>query len=334
MATLNGNGLDTLLDHAKQFGPDGNIADYIEMLVQVNEVVADIPYIEANKMSGHQHTVEVGLPTVYWKMLGAGILASKGSFAQIEDACAMLESWSIVEKEMADLGGNPGKYRMNKARQHLSSMGIEVASKIFYGAAANPEQFIGLSPRYSSLSAVNKQNVIDAGGIGSDNCSIWLLGMGEDKIHGIYQRGSKAGLDRVDHGEHVEQSFNGVTGAQAVVYKEQFKFKTGLCVADWRYGVRIPNIDISNLIGKASAADLMQLMIKAIYRIPNNGMGTKLKFYMNRTCQEFLDIQGRDTVIAGAGITFENVGGQRVLSFRGIPIGRCDSLLETEAAVA
>lgn len=334
MSTLNGNGLDTLLDHAKQFDPSGNIADYIEMLMQVNEILADMPYIEANKMSGHQHNIEIGLPTVYWKMLGVGVLASKGQFAQIEDACAMVESWSIVEKELADLGGNPGKYRMNKARQHVSSMGIEVTAKIFYGAASSPEQFIGLSPRYSSLSAVNKQNILDAGGTGNDNSSIWLLGMGEDKIHGIYQKGSKAGMDRTDHGEDIEQNFGGVTGAQAVVYKEQFKFKTGLSVADWRYGVRIPNIDISNLVAKTNAADLMQLMIKAIYRIPNNGMGAKLKFYMNRTCMEFLDIQGRDTVIAGAGITFDNVGGVRQLSFRGIPIGRCDALLETETAVA
>lgn len=333
MSTLT-SGLDTLVDHAKQLDPTGNIGDYIEMLVQINEIVADMPYVEANKISGHQHQVEIGLPTVYWKLLGTGVLASKGAFAQIEDACAMLESWSIVEKELADLGGNPGKYRMNKARQHLSSMGIETAQTMFYGAASSPEEFIGLSPRYSSLSAVNQKNVLSAAGAGSDNCSIWLLGLGEDKIHGIYQKGSKAGLDRVDHKEHIEQNFGGVTGAQAVVYKEQFKFKTGLSVADWRYGVRICNIDVSNLVGKSSAADLIELMIKATYRIPNGGMGSKLKFYMNATCQEYLDIQGRDVTIAGGGITAENVHGKRVMSFRGIPIGRCDALLESEALVA
>jgi len=325
--------LDTLLDHAKQFGPDQNIAQYVEALSQDNEIVQDLPYVEANKMTGHQYTVEVGLPTVYWKMLGAGVLASNGQFAQIEDTCAMLESWSIVEKELADLGGQPAKYRMNKARQHLSSMGIELASTMFYGAASSPEEFIGLSPRYSSLSAVNGENILNGGGTGADNCSIWLLGMGDMKIHGIYAKGTKAGIDREDHGIQIEQNFGGTTGAQAVVYKEQFKVKTGLAVADWRYGVRIANIDVSNLVGKSSAADLMELMIKAIYRIPNNGNGTRLKFYMNRTCQEFLDIQGRDAVIAGGGLTFENMAGKRVMNFRGVPIGRCDALTEAEAAV-
>lgn len=326
--------LDTLLDRAKQIDPKGNIADYIEMLSQDNEIVQDMPYVESNKDMSHQYTVESGLPTVYFKLLGAGVLASKGQFSQIEDACAMLESWSIVEKELADLGGMPAKYRMNKARQHLSAMGQKIATTTFYGAAANPEEFIGLAPRYSSLSAVNGENIISAGGSGSDNASIWLLGLGEGKVHGIYARGTKAGMERVDHGEQIEQNFGGTTGAQAVVYKEQFKAKVGLAVADWRYAVRIPNIDISNLVAKSSAADLMELMIKAIYRIPNNGNGTRLKFYMNRTCQEFLDIQGRDTVISGGGINYENVGGKRVMSFRGIPIGRCDALTETESAVS
>lgn len=333
MATLS-PGLDTLLDHAKQFDPEGNIAEYVEMLAVVNEILQDLPYIESNKMTSHQYTVEVGLPTVYWKMLGAGVLASNGQFAQIEDACAMLESWSIVEKDLADLGGQPAKYRMNKARQHLSSMGIELSRVIFYGAASSPEQFIGLAPRYSSLGAVNGSNIIDAGGVGADNASIWLLGMGEGKIHGIFQRGTKAGIERVDHGEQIEQNFGGTTGAQAVVYKEQFKVKTGLAVADWRYGSRQANIDISNLVGKQNAADLMQNMIKMLYRIPNNGNGARLKFYMNRTCQEFLDIQCRDTVIAGAGITFDNVDGRRVMQFRGVPIGRCDALTETESQVS
>lgn len=334
MAVLSGSQYDTLLDHAKQFDPAGNIAEYVAALSQENEIVQDMPYIEANKMTGHQYTVEVGLPTVYWKMLGQGVLASNGQFAQIEDACAMLESWSIVEKELADIGGNPARYRMNKAKQHLMSMGVELGQTMFYGAASSPEEFIGLSPRYSSLSAVNGENILSAGGSGSDNCSVWLLGLGEMKIHGIFAKGTKAGIDRVDHGEQIEQNWGGTTGAQAVVYKEQFKVKTGLAVADWRYGVRICNIDVSNLVGKSSAADLMELMIKALYRIPNNGNGSKLKFYMNRTCQEFLDIQCRDAVIAGGGITYDNVAGKRVMSFRGVPIGRCDALTESEAAVS
>lgn len=323
----------TLLEHAKMFGPDGNVSDYIEALAQDNEIVQDLPFVECNKMSSHQHTVEVALPDIYWKLLGAGVLASDGAFAQIEDATGMMESWSNVEKALADLGGNPARVRLNRAKQHLSAQGIEFASTFFYGAASSPEEFIGMAPRYSSLSAVNAENIIDAGGTGSDNASIWLMGFGEMKLHGIFAKGTKAGINREDFGAVVVDNWQGTTGAQAVVYKEKFGGCLGVALADWRYAVRICNIDVSNLVSETSAADLIKLMIKAKHRIPGGGAGSKLKFYMNRTCQEFLDIQGRDAVISGGGIKYENVGGQPIMSLRGVPIGRCDALLETEARV-
>lgn len=324
----------TLLEHAKMFGPDQNVAEYVEALAQDNEILQDLPFVECNKMTSHQHSVEVALPTIYWKLLGAGVLASDGAFAQIEDACGIMESWSNVEKALADIGGNPARVRMNRAKQHLSAQGIEFSETFFYGAASSPEEFIGMSPRYSSLSAVNAENIINAGGTGSDNSSIWLLGFGEMKLHGIFAKGTQAGINRVDHGLQVVDNWQGTTGAQAEVYKEKFGGQFGIALADWRYAVRICNIDISALVAETAAADLIKLMIKAKHRIPGGGQGTKLKYYMNRTCQEFLAIQGRDAVIAGGGINYGNVGGQPVMSLGGVPIGRCDALLETEAAVA
>lgn len=329
-----GQSQHTLLDHAKRLGPDGNYAEIIEMLSQENDVLKDAIYLESNKETSHQHTMRTGLPTVAWKKLGKGTQPSKGLTAQIEDACAMVESWSVVEKDLADLGGNPAKYRMGEASAHLEAMGQEIAQTIFYGTVNTPEEFVGLSPRYSSLSAPNSDNVIDCGGIGVDNTSIWLVGWGEKKVHGIFQKGTSAGIQRFDHGIQVVDSFNGVAGAQAVVYKEQFKAFTGLAVGDWRYAARACNIDVSNLKTQTDAADLMEAMIKMIYQIPNDGKGAKLSFYMNRTVQKFLDIQGRNTVIQGAGITFENVAGVRMLMFRGIPIGRCDAIVNSESQVA
>jgi hypothetical protein len=101
---------------------------------------------------------------------------------------------------------------------------------------------------------------------------------------------------------------------------------------DWRFAARLANIDISNLVAKSSAADLIDGMIKLIHRIPSFNMG-KAAFYMNRTCKQMLDIQRRDDV-AGAGMTFVEVDGKMIPTFRGIPIKTVDGLLETEAAVS
>lgn len=333
MSTI-GNPQHTLLDHAKMLGPDGQYQQIIEMLSQDNAVLQDAVYIESNKETSHVHTIRTGLPTVYWKRLGKGVLSSKALTAQVEDPCAMAESWSIVEKDLADLGGNPAKYRMNHASAHLEAMGQEIASTMFYGTINAPDEFVGFSPRYSDLSAANADNIVNCGGAGADNTSIWLIGWGENKVSGLFQKGTKAGIERIDHGEQIEQNFGGVTGAQAVVYKEQFKAKTGLAVGDWRYAARACNIDVSALIDKSSAADIMEAMIKMLYQIPGDGSGSKLSFYMNRTVQKFLDIQARDLIVAGGGISYETFAGKRVLTFRGVPIGRCDALVNSESVVA
>jgi hypothetical protein len=114
---------------------------------------------------------------------------------------------------------------------------------------------------------------------------------------------------------------------------DRYQWKLGLGVKDWRYIVRIPNIDISNLVGKSSAADLIELMIKAIHRIPVLA-ACKPVFYMNRSCFEMLDIQRRDDVQVGGQLTYDKVDGVGNMAFRGIPIRKCDQLLETEAVVS
>ncbi len=65
------------------------------------------------------------------------------------------------------------------------------------------------------------------------------------------------------------------------------KWDNGLALRDWRYVVRIANIDVSNLSEPSSAANIAKLMVKALHRIPNRGMGRPV-FYMNRTVGRLL----------------------------------------------
>lgn len=333
MSTLGANVL-TLADWAKRLDPDGKIAKIVEMLSQENEILQDMLFKEGNLPTGHTSTVRTGLPTVYWRQLNAGTQTSKSTTAQITDACGMLEAWSEVDVDLANLNGNVGAFRLSEASAFVSAMGIEMAQTVFYGnSSLDPEEFNGLSIRYSSLSAANAQNIVSASGSDNDNqSSIWLVLHGDQTFHGIFPKGSMAGLEHKDLQEQTIENAGGVTGARMRVYQDQFKWKSGVVLRDWRYVVRIPNIDISNLVAQSSAADLIALMIKAIHRIPALSMG-KAAFYMNRTCHQMLDIQKRNDVISGGGLTYENVDGKPVMSFRGIPIRRCDALLETEDPV-
>lgn len=324
---------NNLVDIAKRLDPDGKIAKVAELLSQTNEMLDDIPFKEANEVTSHLTTVRTGLPTVYWRQLNAGVQPSKSTTAQVKEGIGMLEAWSVCDKKLADLSGNSKAYRLDEAKAFMEAMNQEAQQTLIYGNSTTaPEEFNGLAVRYSSLSAANAQNIVNGAGAGSDNTSIWLVCWGEMTCHGVFPKGSKAGLDHVDHGVQVEQNAGGVTGAQMEVYKDKFSWDLGLALKDWRYVARGANIDVSALVA-GSGADLINMMIKMSHRIPNKNMG-KCVFYMNRTVFQYLDILRRDDVVAGGGLDYQNVDGKVVYSFRGIPIKIVDAILETEATVS
>jgi hypothetical protein len=333
MATLGAN-VATLAEIAKRLDPEGKVDKIVEMLSQTNDILLDMPFMEGNLPTGHRVTMRTGLPTVAWRLLNQGVASSKSTTAQVDEQCGMLEAWCEVDKDLAELNGNTGAFRLSEAKAFIEAMSQEMASTLFYGnVGLAPEEFTGLSARYSSTSAANGQNIVSGSGAGSDNSSIWLVGWGEHSIYGIYPKGSKAGLTHEDLGLQTIETTSGVGGARMRAYQDHFQWKCGVALKDWRYTVRIPNIDISALVAKSSAADLIELMIKATHRHQNLSMG-KPVFYMNRTVFQMLDIQRRDDVSAGGGLTYADVDGRRVAHFRGIPIRICDALVENEATVA
>jgi len=272
MATLS-NTTMTLLDWAKNQSPDGTISTVIELLSQKNQILDDMLWMEGNLATGHRTTQRTGLPTSYWRKINAGVPASTSTEVQVDEGTGMLEAYNEVDQALANLGGNPNQVRFNKAKSHMEGMSQEMAATLFYGASTAPEEFVGLSPRYNDLSASNGENIIDAGGTGSDNSSIWLIGWGDETVSGIFPKGSNAGLTHRDLGEVTIENANGVTGDRMEAYRDHFKWDAGIALSDWRYCVRIANIDISVLVGDPAAAttDLIDLMVSAIHAVPDIG---------------------------------------------------------------
>lgn len=333
MAALGGSNL-TLKDWAKRIEPNGKVGMIAELLSQTNEVLTDMIWQEGNLPTGHRTVVRTGLPDVAWRLLNGGIAPSKSETAQIDEGCGMLEAWSEVDKDLAELNGDVGAFRFSESQSFIEAMNQEMASTLFYGnSSVSPEEFNGLAVRYSSMSAANAQNIVLGGGAGADNSSIWLVCWGPQTVHGIFPKGSKAGLIHEDLGLETVESTAGIAGNRMRAYREHFQWKCGIALRDWRYVVRIPNIDISNLVGKSSAADIIELMIKALHRVPNLKLG-KPCFYMNRSVFQMLDIFSRDDVISGGGLNYQNSAGEVQYSFRGIPVRVCDALTEAESVVS
>ncbi len=194
MATLT-TGNPTLLDIAQAMDPDGQIAAVVELLHQTNEILQDMTFIEGNLPTGHRSTIRTGLPSYTWRRLYGRVVPDKSQRAQVTDTCGMIEAYNEIDKAEADLNGNSNEFRLSESIAQIESISQGLAQATLYGnTEVNPERFDGFAPRYNDLSAANADNIIDAGGTGSDNGSIWLVVWGRLTCTGIIPKGSTAGI--------------------------------------------------------------------------------------------------------------------------------------------
>ena len=338
MATLSNSNL-TLADWAKRSDPDGRVPIVAELLSQTNEILDDCVFKEGNLPTGERVVIRTGLPGVYWRALNQGIPGSKSTTAQVDEACAILEARSEVDKDLAMLNGNTAQFRLSEDTAFLEAMNQTQAETMFYGnPGTDPKKFLGLAPRYGDLSADNAVNILDAGGSGSDNASVYLVVWGDQTVYCPFPKGSKAGLMHEDLGE---QTVYNSDGTRLQAFATRYQWKNGLVVKDWRYVVRICNIDISDLVGvtgtqaTTAATALVKQMARATYRIPNMGMG-RAAFYMNRTVHSGLSIAAMDksqnVLEIEKGLT-QFGQAKSYLSFLGTPIRQVDTLINSEARV-
>jgi hypothetical protein len=333
MATL-ATGALTLADWAKRLDPDGKVPAVAELLSQSNEILEDAVFQEGNLPTGHRVIIRTGLPTAYWRSINQGIPTSKSTTAQVDESIGMLEAYAKIDKDLALLNGNTNAFRMSEDSAFLEAMNQAQASTLLYGnPATDPRQYLGLAPRYGAISgAGNAQNVIDAGGVSTNNTSIYLVVWGDNTTFCTFPKGSKAGLAHDDQGELVVYDANS-NPYQA--FQTHYQWKNGLVVKDWRYVVRICNINTANLVAESAAADIIKLMSRALDRIPNLSMG-RPAFYMNRTVYSMLRIQAlnksQNVLDINSGLNqFGTPSSWN--TFEGVPLRRVDQLLNTEARV-
>jgi hypothetical protein len=346
MATIGSTAL-TYADWAKRLDDGYHVATIIELLSQTNEILDDMLVVEGNLPTGHKTTVRTGLPQATWRLLNTGVPNAKSTTAQIVDTCGNLETYAVIDKDVADLNGNTADFRLSEVKAFLEGMSQQVAATLIYGNQfINPERFTGFSPRYSTVNSANSQtaaNVLDSGGTASTNSSIWIVVWGPDTTHATFPKGKITGLQHRDMGEWPVQDLAGNT-YQA--YRDHFKWEIGLVGRDWRYVVRLSNIDVTQLTG-VNAANLINLLVRGLYRLPTAPAGAttiqtsdtpeiranmgRTVMYANRVLRTYLDLQAMNKT--NVLLRIEEFDGKPITTFRGIPLRTCDAILNNEARV-
>ena len=323
----------TLADLASRHGGrDNKVLPIVEMLTKMSPLLQDMSWQEGNLATGHVFPVRVGLPGVHWRRINQGVRPTKSTVTQVTETCGMLEAVSEIDEKLVQLANDPAPFRLTESMAFIEAMTQEFEAALWYGnGQLKPETMTGFAPRFSLLTGPVKNQIIDAGGTGNNNASIWLIVWNALTAFGIYPKGMPQGL------KHHASSIIDLTDADGGTfrgYRDRFQWNVGLCLRDPRYIVRIANIDVDKLLtyGTSSdqSADLMSLMNIATNRIHNIGMGRAV-FYMNRTVREAWENQ----MLKNYHIqhTKETATGKWEEAYKMIPIRICDSLLNTEERV-
>lgn len=335
MATI-GNSYLGLIDLYKRTDPkSGAITPVIEALHTLNPLMQDAVTIECNQGTKHLSTIRTGLPAVTWGRLYQGIPQSKSTTQQVEDTTGFVEGLSFVDNRLLSISKNPAAVRMSEAQAFLESMAQEAQTNFFYSdTTTTPERFKGVGARYNTLS--NPQ-VVGGGGVGSDNTSIWFITWGERQTALLYPDGTKAGVSREDKGEVrvTDDLGNAYYGKE-----ELFQQHMGVTVGDWRYNVRIANIDVSNAL--AGSTDIYALLRQGYWKLQNRrnskldngGMISQGRtvIYMNRDMMQALDaMTTEDNKVL---LKPTEVEGKEILTYRGLPIRETDALINAETVVS
>lgn len=341
----------TLADAASRTDADGDIPVIAEMMSQHNSVAGDLPYKEASEMTGHQFVFRTSIPGGSFRAYNQGTPFGKSTTAKGRVGMAMLRGYSQIDKDLAAHTGNAQRFRETEDMAFLEGMGQTIVGKIWYGnASTDPVEFNGMATFYNTINTANAQNaanVLNAGGVGNNNSSMWLIGWGLQSIYAVYPRGSKAGLNMEDKGSIIPATDSAGNWFQA--WTTFFGQDIGLVPEDWRFGVRIANIDTTGApqgLAGSSPPDLFALMAQAIMLPPDTNMqlsgieGTDAPqddskkmwcWYMDRTVRYWLDIQSiRNRNVL---LTDKDYAGNPVTTWRGIQIDVSDQLLNTESAL-
>jgi len=330
MATIGSTYL-TLADWAKRMAPGGGIDDIIEVLSASNPILDDAAVLEGNLPTGHRSTQRTTQPSGTWRMLNQGVAGTKGTTEQIDDTCGMLEGLSQIDVDLAILNGNEAAFRASEDDAFIAGLSSQVATALFYGnSKLNPEQMHGFAPRNNALGTY----VLDGGGTGSTNTSVWIITWGPKICHLIFPKGSQAGLKSEDLGRQlVLESASSLN--RFLAYVTRFQWKLGLAVRDYRYVARVCNIDVALLSGDASTgADLLDKMIDAFYVRPSENLGDMARtfVYCNKTIAKFLHKQAMNK--SNVNLTLDSVAGKMVTNFLGAPVHICDAVTSTEATIS
>jgi hypothetical protein len=318
---------------------DGAMLETADVISKTNEAVAVLPFFETNLPFANRSLRNVTQYEPTARTVNTGADVGVNEKEQVQDTLIRLET-EIAVDELALKGINdPAQWIADDINETAQGFANKVADQLISGDFLNDpdKEFDGLLKRNNALpaSAVDVTdryyNVISGGGSGSDNTSIYLVGMGKKGVHGIYFKNGQAGLQINRKGrQRVLDSNSKPYWAETV----QMLWDVGLVATNHRAMGRICNIDDSALtLDGATGAVLTQLMIQLLHNVNHSGNGLTPYWLMSNKLKTYFHTQITEKSNVNIAYDKDDFGKIRPM-FGGVPILRMDAIGIAEATVS
>jgi hypothetical protein len=293
----------------------------IECLTQTNEILMDMPVLEANNGTVHtivrRETLAESMARRYYE----GTSAVATQTATITEPTQMWQAWSEIDVDLADHTGDPAGLRKTDSIGILNGMGIQQARDFIYGSrqGSGGKDIDGFATR---LAKIDNKNVFDAGGTGNDLTSLYIAAMGERFLHLMYPRGfGTVGVRQEDKGK---QTVMDGSAKKYEVYQTLFKSQYGIALEDPRSLIRIANIEKDT-----DPEELILLILQILRRMPN-GASTYV-LYGNFTIRDIIE----KAAIEKSNVIYstEDPWGRPLTMLRNLRVRTVEAILDTEAQI-
>jgi hypothetical protein len=315
----------TVLEQAQTIGPDGGILPIAEILNEENEIMMDATAKRANGLRANVTAVRTDLPEISIRKINSGASTTYPQTKQVEDQIMLLEAWPEIDEQLVDPYPDPRRARGQQLRAYVEAFSQAFTNNLIYGNRGDIGEIDGWATTYNTLSL---DNVIGAGGTGSDVTSLWMAEWDPMMLTLIYPKDSNSvGLFNKDWGK---KRVTDTSGNPFAAYVSQMKMEFGWSQPEPRSLVRVANIETAgtsnNLVGTSGHHPLVQ----ARNFLKKRGKG-KTAIYCNRDLLYQFDIWAMDK--ANGFYYQDNISGGPLMTFQGIPIRLVEQIVD-EAAIS
>jgi hypothetical protein len=317
----------------------GEFLDVADVISKATGIMDILEFHPTNQAYDHltARRTDQGTPTT--RVANEGAQEIKGSKDQVIDIPVHYNNVIKPDPLFLKKFNSPEEWKADEVRAIAQGYAEAYTEQLITGVStSDPGRSIdGLATRLGSLpSDVNdvtdpKHTVRSAGGSGSDNSSIYIVGIGKQGAYGLYHKNGQAGFQM----KQLPEQLITLGSGDIVCRPIDLSWDVGFSATNYRTIGRLCNIDYSDLTDDASSgANLMNLLTRLINSTKVMTMGLKPVLLANEALITYFENQRRNF---GGNAVKTNVDlglATNYTTFKGIPFVQTDAIGVAEATIS